>query len=111
MLEKIKATANYIKGRINATPEIGIILGTGLGGLVNEIEIIDSIPYSEIPNFPVSTVQGHAGRLIYTQIPGAPDPDLATGIGISCRLCHRANCVARAASPILSVAYHVRTQS
>ena len=68
MLEKIKVTANYIKGRINATPEIGIILGTGLGGLVNEIEIIESIPYSEIPNFPVSTVEGHAGRLIYGKL-------------------------------------------
>ena len=68
MLEKIKATANYIKERINATPEIGIILGTGLGGLVNEIEIIDSIPYNEIPNFPVSTVEGHAGRLIYGRL-------------------------------------------
>ena len=68
MLEKIKATANYIKERIQASPEIGIILGTGLGGLVNEIEIIDSIPYNEIPNFPVSTVQGHAGRLIYGKL-------------------------------------------
>jgi purine-nucleoside phosphorylase len=65
MLEKIKATASLIKERINANPEIGIILGTGLGGLVNEIEIIDSIPYNEIPDFPVSTVDGHAGRLIY----------------------------------------------
>ena len=65
MLEKIKATANYIKERINATPEVGIILGTGLGGLVKEIEIKESIPYNEIPNFPVSTVDGHAGRLIY----------------------------------------------
>lgn len=65
MLEKIKATANYIKERINATPEVGIILGTGLGGLVKEIEIKESILYSEIPNFPVSTVDGHAGRLIY----------------------------------------------
>lgn len=65
MLEKIKATANYIKERINATPEVGIILGTGLGGLVKEIDIKESIPYSEIPNFPVSTVDGHAGRLIY----------------------------------------------
>lgn len=65
MLEKIKATANFIKEKINATPEIGIILGTGLGGLAKEIEIKQSIPYSEIPNFPVSTVEGHAGRLIY----------------------------------------------
>ena len=68
MLEKIKATASFIKERIQASPEVGIILGTGLGGLVNEIEIIDSIPYTEIPNFPVSTVDGHAGRLIYGKL-------------------------------------------
>jgi purine-nucleoside phosphorylase len=70
MLEKIKATANFIKERIKARPETGIILGTGLGGLVKEIEIIDSIPYAEIPNFPVSTVDGHAGRLIYGRLGG-----------------------------------------
>ncbi|NLO02188.1 MAG: purine-nucleoside phosphorylase [Bacteroidales bacterium] len=64
MLEKIKATASFIKKRFNTNPEIGIILGTGLGGLVNEIDIIDYIPYKEIPDFPVSTVDGHAGRLI-----------------------------------------------
>ncbi len=68
MLEKIKATASYIKERIGASPEIGIILGTGLGGLVNEIEILDSIPYRDIPDFPVSTVDGHAGRLIYGKL-------------------------------------------
>ena len=68
MLEKIKATANYIKERINASPEIGIILGTGLGGLVNEIQIIEAIPYNEIPDFPISTVDGHAGRLIYGKL-------------------------------------------
>ncbi len=70
MLEKIKATANFIKERIKASPEIGIILGTGLGGLVNEIEILVSIPYREIPDFPVSTVDGHAGRLIYGKLAG-----------------------------------------
>jgi len=68
MLEKIKVTANFIKERIQASPEIGIILGTGLGGLVKEIEILDSIPYHEIPNFPVSTVDGHASRLIYGKL-------------------------------------------
>ncbi len=68
MLEKIKATANFITERIKSKPEIGIILGTGLGGVVNEIEIIDSIPFQEIPNFPVSTVEGHAGRLIYGKL-------------------------------------------
>jgi len=68
MLEKIKATASFIKERIKATPETGIILGTGLGGLVNHIEILESIPYVEIPDFPVSTVDGHAGRLIYGKL-------------------------------------------
>ncbi|MDD4225225.1 MAG: purine-nucleoside phosphorylase [Mariniphaga sp.] len=68
MLEKIKATANFIKEKIKARPETGIILGTGLGGLVKEIEIIDSIPYNQIPNFPVSTVDGHAGRLIFGKL-------------------------------------------
>lgn len=67
-MEKIKETANFIKEKINAQPEIGIILGTGLGGLANEIEVIVSLPYSEIPNFPVSTVEGHAGRLIYGKL-------------------------------------------
>jgi purine-nucleoside phosphorylase len=68
MLEKIKATASFIKKRFNGNPGIGIILGTGLGGLVNEIEVIDYIPYKEIPGFPVSTVDGHAGRLIYAKM-------------------------------------------
>ncbi len=68
MLEKIKATASFIKEKINASPEIGIILGTGLGGLAKEIEILESIPYNEIPDFPVSTVEGHAGRLIYGKL-------------------------------------------
>lgn len=68
MLEKIKATANFITEKIKAKPEIGIILGTGLGGLVKEIEITESIPYAEIPNFPVSTVDGHAGRLIFGKL-------------------------------------------
>ncbi len=68
MLEKIKATASFIKEKIQANPEVGIILGTGLGGLVSEIEIIQSIPYHEIPNFPVSTVDGHASRLIYGRL-------------------------------------------
>ena len=70
MLEKIKATANFIKGRSSINPKIGIILGTGLGGLVNEIEIVESIPYEEIPNFPVSTVEGHSGRLILGKLGG-----------------------------------------
>ncbi len=65
MLEKITQTTEFIKKQINFTPEIGIILGTGLGNLTNEIDIKFKIPYSEIPNFPVSTVEGHSGQLIF----------------------------------------------
>jgi purine-nucleoside phosphorylase len=64
MLEKIRSTAGFIKSRTNFQPDIGIILGTGLGGLVKEIEIIHTLPYETIPDFPVSTVEGHSGKLI-----------------------------------------------
>ncbi len=64
MLQNIKESANFITEKTNFNPEIGIILGTGLGGLVSEIEIEHSLPYNEIPNFPLSTVEGHSGRLI-----------------------------------------------
>ncbi len=70
MLETIKSTANFLKQRTDFQPEIGIILRTGLGGLVKEIEIQHSIPYEEIPNFPVSTVEGHQGRLIFGRLGG-----------------------------------------
>lgn len=68
MLEKIKATAKFINEKTNFVSEIGIVLGTGLGGLVNEIEITSTLPYHEIPNFPVSTVEGHAGRMIFGKL-------------------------------------------
>jgi purine-nucleoside phosphorylase len=64
MLEKIKQTASFIKDKTQFQPDYGIILGSGLGGLVNEIETKHSIDYSAIPNFPVSTVKGHGGKLI-----------------------------------------------
>jgi len=65
MLARIQKTVSYIIKQIDQKPEIGIILGTGLGGLVNEIDIKHTIPYESIPNFPVSTVVGHQGRLIF----------------------------------------------
>jgi purine-nucleoside phosphorylase len=68
MLEKIKSTANYISEKTHTKAETGIVLGTGLGGLINEIEIFDTIPYRDIPNFPVSTVDGHAGKLIFGKL-------------------------------------------
>jgi len=70
MLEKIKETANYLKEITNFQPEVGIILGTGLGNLGNEIIAEYAIPYEDIPNFPVSTVEGHSGQLIFGELGG-----------------------------------------
>ncbi len=65
MLEKIKQTIDYLQKQIDFVPEIGIILGTGLGNLTSEIDVRFTIPYQSIPNFPVSTVEGHSGQLIF----------------------------------------------
>lgn len=65
MLETIKESANYISNKFPFQAQTGIILGTGLGGLVKEIEVLKEISYSEIPHFPVSTVESHAGKLIF----------------------------------------------
>ena len=65
MLEKIQETAEYIKSRVSSIPKSAIILGTGLGDLAKEITNQESIPYQDIPNFPVSTVEGHSGKLIF----------------------------------------------
>lgn len=72
MLEVIQKTANSIKSKVNAIPDMAIILGTGLGDLVKEINIISQIPYRDIPNFPVSTVEGHSGKLIFGELGGKP---------------------------------------
>ncbi len=70
MYEKIQETTAYLKTRIKTQPEIGIILGSGLGNLGNQIEVEVAIPYGEIPNFPVSTVKGHSGQLIFGKLGG-----------------------------------------
>ena len=70
MYEKIKETAKFLRNIGIEKPEIGIVLGTGLGGVVNMIEIVKKIAYHDIPNFPVSTVTGHSGTLIYGQLAG-----------------------------------------
>jgi purine-nucleoside phosphorylase len=70
MLTTIEAAVAYIQSKTQVLPDFGIILGTGLGGLVKEIEIIDEIPYDEIPNFPVSTVESHKGKLIFGHLGG-----------------------------------------
>jgi purine-nucleoside phosphorylase len=70
MLETIKKTADYIRNRVGEIPNTAIILGTGLGELVHEIDHKKEIPYTEIPNFPVSTVEGHSGKLIIGTLGG-----------------------------------------
>ena len=70
MLEKIQETVNYIQKETGFSPEIGIILGTGLGGLVQEIEAEHMLSYEDIPNFPISTVEGHSGKLILGNLSG-----------------------------------------
>lgn len=70
MLEKIKKAANYIRERVEKLPETGIILGTGLGQLVEHIDVVKEIPYAEIPEMPVSTVEGHSGKLIFGYLGG-----------------------------------------
>lgn len=70
LLEQLEEAASYIKGRLAASPEIGLILGSGLGVLAELIEEPLTIPYEEIPNFPVSTVAGHAGELVIGTIAG-----------------------------------------
>jgi len=64
-MEKIKETGQFLSTKKKSTPQIGIVLGSGLGGLVQHIEIEMEIPYETIPNFPVSTVKGHSGALIF----------------------------------------------
>lgn len=68
MYEQIQETVNFLKLHISECPDYGIILGSGLGGFVKDIEITKTIPYSEIPNFPMSTVKGHKGALVFGKI-------------------------------------------
>lgn len=70
MLETIQETAAYIKNEVGQAPEIAVILGTGLGDLVNHIDIRKELDYKSIPNFPVSTVEGHSGKLIFGDLGG-----------------------------------------
>lgn len=65
MLKKINQSLDFINSKINFVPEIGIVLGSGIGGLIDEIEIKFAIDYKDIPNFPVSTVEGHKGQLVF----------------------------------------------
>lgn len=70
LLSQLQVTASFIKSKINATAETAIILGSGLGNLAAQIKVDFEIQYTEIPHFPVSTVEGHKGRLILGTLNG-----------------------------------------
>jgi purine-nucleoside phosphorylase len=72
LFERIEAAAEVVRARSALHPKVGIILGTGLGGLAKEIAVEASIPYQEIPGFPLSTVESHAGRLLLGRLANRP---------------------------------------
>jgi purine-nucleoside phosphorylase len=70
LFDQIQASADAIRRRHGQAPDVGIILGTGLGGLAREIAVETRVPYGEIPNFPLSTVESHAGQLLLGRLAG-----------------------------------------
>jgi purine-nucleoside phosphorylase len=70
MIAKIKDSVNYIQNRYDTKPSIGIVLGSGLGSFTAEMKIEMEIAYNDIPHFPVSTVEGHHGKLIFGELSG-----------------------------------------
>jgi purine-nucleoside phosphorylase len=72
LFDRVQAAAEIVRKNAALTPDIGIILGTGLGGLANEIGVEASIPYEQIPGFPLSTVESHAGRLLLGRLGARP---------------------------------------
>lgn len=70
MLKKNKETTTFLKSKINQLPTVGIIFGTGLNNLSKDMNIVAEISYSDIPNFPVSTVESHTGKLLFGTLSG-----------------------------------------
>jgi purine-nucleoside phosphorylase len=70
ILEQIEAAKSFIQSQTNIQPQVGVILGSGLGNFTSELEIINSINYADIPHFPVSTVEGHSGKLLFGTLHG-----------------------------------------
>jgi purine-nucleoside phosphorylase len=70
VIEQLKETIAYIKSKYAGQPQVGIVLGSGLGNLAGEIEVEKEINYNELPHFPVTTVEGHHGKLVFGKING-----------------------------------------
>ena len=72
LYDRIKQATDFIRQRTSLVPRFGIVMGSGLGQLADDIEVETAIDYTAIPHFPVSTVSGHAGRLLLGQLSGVP---------------------------------------
>lgn len=72
MASKLTECYTYIRSRTNFIPKVALVLGSGLGALAEQAETVESIPYREIPGFPQSTVEGHAGRFVFGYMEGVP---------------------------------------
>jgi purine-nucleoside phosphorylase len=70
IMKDLKETAKFLQKQYKQAPQVGIVLGSGLGNFVHEIAVEKEVPYEEIPNFPVSTVEGHSGKLIFGKLGG-----------------------------------------
>jgi len=70
IMKKLTEAASFLKNKYGHKPDVGVILGSGLGSFVNEMQVEKEISYSDIPHFPVSTVEGHSGKLIFGRISG-----------------------------------------
>lgn len=68
--DRVRSAVEEVRGRTSAVPDVAVILGTGLGGLADAITIESAVPYQEIPGFPLSTVESHAGRLLFGTLGG-----------------------------------------
>jgi purine-nucleoside phosphorylase len=72
LYDRVQTAADVVRGRTALVPQVGLILGTGLGGLAREIAVEAEVPYGEIPGFPLSTVETHAGKLLLGRLGGRP---------------------------------------
>src|SRR5689334_17007431 len=70
LVEKIKESVSYIQKEYPYHPRIGIVLGSGLGNFTGEISVEKEIPYDQIPHFPIATVKGHHGKLVFGEVAG-----------------------------------------
>ncbi|GAB4254305.1 MAG: purine-nucleoside phosphorylase [Vicingaceae bacterium] len=68
MLQQIQKAVNFLNQKINVAPQIGVVLGSGLGSFADDLEVLFEIDYHQIPHFPVSTVEGHSGKLVYGKL-------------------------------------------